>query len=171
MQHTEQHTELVIAHEQGEHQEMPHQHCPHCYRNAADRESAVTRAVQDAMQPAPRSTRAQEVWDEVYAVMFTPCSSPPGKLADAEIHFGGGTGPFHGLKLCGFAVWQRRGGGRTVTFPARQYVVSGERRSYALLRPADLRDAHDRQGQIRDLILGAYAAWEREQRKVARATR
>ena len=60
--------------------------------------------------------------------------TPVGKLADAEIHFIGGE--LDGLKLIGFAVWTRRGGnGRNVTFPARQYSVNGERRSFALLRP------------------------------------
>ena len=60
--------------------------------------------------------------------------NPPGKLADAELHFT--SGPLEGLKLIGFGVWGRRGGGRNVTFPARAYVVNGERRSFALLRPA-----------------------------------
>jgi len=47
--------------------------------------------------------------------------NPPGKLADAELHFTGG--PLDGLKLIGFAIWERRGGaGRNVTFPARQYT-------------------------------------------------
>jgi hypothetical protein len=33
-------------------------------------------------------------------------------------------------------AWERRGGeGRNVTFPARQYSINGERRSFALLRP------------------------------------
>ena len=60
--------------------------------------------------------------------------NPPGKLADAELHFT--NGPLEGLKLIGFSVWERRGGtGRNVTFPARQYSVNGERRSFALLRP------------------------------------
>jgi hypothetical protein len=60
--------------------------------------------------------------------------NPPGKLADAELHFT--DGPLAGLKLIGFAVWERRtGSGRNVTFPARQYSVNGERRSFALLRP------------------------------------
>ena len=46
-------------------------------------------------------------------------------------------GPLDGLKLIGFSIWERRGGGggRNVTFPARQYSVNGERRSFALLRP------------------------------------
>ena len=60
--------------------------------------------------------------------------NPQGKLADAELHFA--EGPLEGLKLLGFAVWERRdGNGRNVTFPARQYSVNGERRSFALLRP------------------------------------
>ena len=36
--------------------------------------------------------------------------NPPGKLADAELHFG--DGPLAGLKLIGFAIWERRSGGR-----------------------------------------------------------
>ena len=83
--------------------------------------------------------------------------NPPGKLADAELHFT--EGPLAGLKLIGFAVWERRSGnGRNVTFPARQYSVNGERRSFALLRPAaaDL-TAQDR---VRELILEAYAEFE-----------
>src|SRR5688572_9228305 len=44
-------------------------------------------------------------------------NNPPGKLADAELHFV--DAPLTGLKLIGFAVWERRtGGGRNVTFPA-----------------------------------------------------
>ena len=63
--------------------------------------------------------------------------NPPGKLADAEVVFEAEAGPLSGMKLIGFAVWERRDGGRNVTFPARQYSVNGERRSYALLRPAN----------------------------------
>src|SRR5437879_13562312 len=60
--------------------------------------------------------------------------NPPGKLADAELHFT--DGPLAGLKLIGFSVWERRGGsGCNVIFPARQYSVNGERRSFALLPP------------------------------------
>ena len=83
--------------------------------------------------------------------------NPPGKLADAELHFT--DGPLEGLKLIGFAVWERRGtsGGRNVTFPARQYSVNGERRSYALLRPIVDSTA---QSKIRDLILDAYQEYE-----------
>jgi hypothetical protein len=81
--------------------------------------------------------------------------NPPGKLADAELHFNGG--PLDGLKLIGFAIWERRTGGRNVTFPARQYSVNGERRSFALLRPIADATAQDR---IRELILDAYAEYE-----------
>jgi hypothetical protein len=77
--------------------------------------------------------------------------NPPGKLADVELQFSSGV--LEGLKLIGFAVWERRGGGRNVTFPARQYVVNGERRSFALLRPIADPAAQDR---IRDLILEVY---------------
>src|SRR5471030_2168479 len=52
--------------------------------------------------------------------------NPAGKLADAEIHFADGV--FAGLKLIGFALWERKNGGRNVTFPARQYSINGERR-------------------------------------------
>jgi hypothetical protein len=54
-------------------------------------------------------------------------SNPPGKLADAELHFTDGL--LDGLNLIGFSIWERRtGGGRNVMFPARQYaVVSGDR--------------------------------------------
>jgi hypothetical protein len=82
--------------------------------------------------------------------------NPPGKLADAELHFTEGV--LEGLKLIGFAVWERKSGnGRNVTFPARQYSVNGERRSFALLRPTADASAQDR---IRDLVLEAYAAHE-----------
>ena len=84
--------------------------------------------------------------------------NPPGKLADAEIHFA--DGPLEGLKLIGFSIWeQMRGGGgaRNVTFPARQYNVNGERRSFALLRPIVDTTA---QGKLRELILDAYTEWE-----------
>ena len=83
--------------------------------------------------------------------------NPPGKLADAELHFGGES-PLAGLKLIGFAIWERRGGaGRNVTFPARQYSVNGERRSFALLRPKQDVAA---QNNLRDTILAAYEEYE-----------
>jgi hypothetical protein len=92
-------------------------------------------------------------------VKITPTDrgNPPGKLADAELHFV--DGPLSGLKLIGFAIWERRGGapGRNVTFPSRQYSVNGERRSFALLRPiADVTS----QNRVRELILEAFQEYE-----------
>ena len=123
-------------------------------------------------------------------------NNPPGKLADAELHFtdtdeaktadSGWSTAAHaldGLKLIGFGIWERRGtarGGHTptcpalgslsrgcdcgadrpsrnVTFPARQYSVNGERRSFSLLRPIMDVTAQDR---IREVILEAYAEYE-----------
>lgn len=81
--------------------------------------------------------------------------NPAGKLADAELHFTGG--PLDGLKLIGFGVWERKNGGRNVTFPARQYSMNGERRSYALLRPITDQTAQE---ALRDLILESYKEHE-----------
>jgi hypothetical protein len=74
-------------------------------------------------------------------------STPPGKLADAELHFTGGE--LDGLKLIGFGVWERRIPNReverdghsmyhlNVTFPARTFTVHGEKRNFALVRAID----------------------------------
>jgi hypothetical protein len=83
--------------------------------------------------------------------------NPPGKLAEAELHFT--DGPLEGLKLIGFSIWERRSGGpgRNVTFPARQYSVNGERRTFALLRPViDVTS----QNKLRELILDAFQEYE-----------
>lgn len=82
--------------------------------------------------------------------------NPAGKLADAELHFTGGT--LEGLKLIGFGIWERKNGsGKNVTFPARQYAVNGERRSFALLRPIADNTAQER---VRAIILDAYRDFE-----------
>ena len=98
-------------------------------------------------------------------VKITPnaTGNPAGKLADAELHFTDGV--LDGLKLIGFAVWERRSGsGRNVTFPARQYSVNGERRSFALLRPVADAAAQER---VRELVLQAYAQYEETATDVA----
>jgi hypothetical protein len=100
---------------------------------------------------------AQE-WEDSVEVKITPNEKnhPPGKLADAELRFTEGV--LDGLKLIGFGVWERRtGNGRNVTFPARQYSVNGERRSFSLLRPITDASAQDR---VREAILEAYAEYE-----------
>lgn len=124
-------------------------------------------------------------------------NNPPGKLADAEIHFALPDLPeldtlsaitygkdqhaakaiqaaiamlrtLNGLRLIGFSIWERRtGGGRNVTFPARQYSVNGERRSFALLRPTTDAAAQDR---IREAILDAYAAYEEQATRANEST-
>jgi hypothetical protein len=96
---------------------------------------------------------------DTMTVKITPNDrgNPAGKLADAELHFGGGS-PLAGLKLIGFSIWERRGGtGRNVTFPARSYAINGERRSFALLRP--IVDA-TAQNAVREAILEAFAEYE-----------
>ena len=92
----------------------------------------------------------------VVKIMPNDKGTPSGKLADAEVHFT--DGELQGLRLLGFAVWERRTGvGRNVTFPARTYSVNGERRSFALLRPVT--DQHS-QERVRDLVLQAYSEYE-----------
>ena len=96
---------------------------------------------------------------DTITVKITPNDrgNPAGKLADAELHFGGAS-PLAGLKLIGFSIWERRGGsGRNVTFPARSYAVNGERRSFALLRPIVDTTA---QNAVREAILEAFAEYE-----------
>ena len=90
-------------------------------------------------------------------IKFSPNHSgnPTGKLADAEPHFG--EGPLDGLKLAGFAIWERRDGRRYVTLPTRKYSVNGERRSFALLRSTGEPAAQDR---LREAILEAYREHE-----------
>jgi hypothetical protein len=84
-------------------------------------------------------------------IVLNDRGTTPGKLAEAELHFTEGL--LAGLKLIGFIVWERRSGtGRNVTFPARQYSVNGERRSFALLRPAVDSTANN---AVRDAILEA----------------
>ena len=93
----------------------------------------------------------------VVKIMPNGKGGPTGKLADAEVHFT--DGEMAGLRLLGFAVWERRNGpGRNVTFPARTYSVNGERRSFALLRPVN--DSANSQHRVRDLVLQAYADFE-----------
>ena len=93
---------------------------------------------------------------QVMSVRILPntTGTPPGKLADAEVVFEAEAGPLTGLKLIGFSIWERRAGGRNVTFPARQYSVNGERRTFALLRPAN--GDVGTQEAIREAILDAY---------------
>jgi len=88
----------------------------------------------------------------VVKILPNESNTPPGKLADAELHFT--DGPMAGLKLVGFGVWERRNGnGRNVTFPARSYTVNGERRTFSLLRPAGEGTGPE---YVRELVLRAF---------------
>jgi hypothetical protein len=94
----------------------------------------------------------------VVKIMPREKGQPNGKLADAEVHFT--EGALEGLRLLGFAVWERKNGpGRNVTFPARAYSVNGERRSFSLLRPVN-DNSSNAQHAVRDLVLQAYAEFE-----------
>jgi hypothetical protein len=125
-----------------------------------------------AIRGCPKRSRASRRRNAVVVKITTnEKNAPQGKLADAEVHFTDGV--LAGLKLIGFAVWERRtGGGRNVTFPSRQYSVNGERRAFVLLRPA----AGDStaQDRLRELILQAYNEFEERaagERDVAHPTR
>lgn len=111
---------------------------------------------QTAAQTVPVTTHPFGIGEGYVRITANEHGNPPGKLADAELCFTSGI--LAGLKLIGFAIWERRGGGgRNVTFPARQYSVNGERRSFALLRPTE--DTHA-QETLRDLVLAAYDRYE-----------
>jgi hypothetical protein len=109
---------------------------------------------------AARSGRVEaQAKESAMTVKITPNDkgNPPGKVAEAELHFT--EGPLDGLKLIGFSIWEQRGGvgGYNVTFPARQYTVNGDRRSFALLRPIVDTTAQDK---VRELILQAFQEFE-----------
>ena len=118
------------------------------HANGASRRSGERVSVQGVGGEAPGTSMTVKI-------VANDKGNPPGKLADAELHFS--EGPLEGLKLIGFAIWERKTGtGRNVTFPARQYSVNGERRSFSLLRPVIDTTAQNR---VRDLILDAYAEY------------
>lgn len=95
-------------------------------------------------------------------IMPTTTGNPPGRVAEVEIHFTADSGSFTGLKLAGFAIWERRHDSRyQVTFPARQYAVNGERRSFALLRPSDPPNNGTGQERMKEDILDAWTEYQR----------
>jgi len=105
------------------------------------------------------SIRTEDQSSTSVSILFPADRNPPkGKLADAEVVFGSGHGPFSGTKLTGFSVWEGKHG-RYVSLPGRPFTVNGARRSYALLRPADP-SVQAPMDEIRRLILDAYSARE-----------
>jgi len=107
----------------------------------------------------PKATvRAHERIDhmppqEIAAIKIAPNRTrrPPGKVASAEIEFFGGV--LDGLRLVGFGIWTKQGGGHNVTLPARQYIVDSKPRTFALLQPQTDEGASLR---LRALILEAF---------------
>jgi hypothetical protein len=94
--------------------------------------------------------------ETIVKILLNENKAPARRLADAELHFRGGE--LDGLKLIGFAIWQRRDrNGCDVTFPSREFTVDGRRRRYSLLRAISDPTAQDR---VRDLVLRAYATYE-----------
>ena len=84
--------------------------------------------------------------------------NPPGKLADAELHFS--EGALDGLKLIGFAVWERRNGraatSRSRRASTRSTASAGASRCCVRSSTATRRTA------LRDLILEAYEEHEEQ---------
>src|SRR5687768_15962619 len=78
-------------------------------------------------QPLPSVSDPRQSWrttmskskGELVSVKIIPNEqgTPAGKLAEAEVVFEADAGPLSGMKLIGFTVWERRDGGRNVTFP------------------------------------------------------
>jgi hypothetical protein len=61
------------------------------------------------------TTMSKSKGEVVVSVSIIPNQqgSPAGKLADAEVMFEAASGPLSGMKLIGFAVWERRDGEET----------------------------------------------------------
>jgi len=93
---------------------------------------------------------------------------PPGKLADAELHWT--SGPLAGNCLIGFGVWEKRERPSeiSVTMPSRQFLSGGEKRTFKLFRlsnpnPAPPDDAP------RDVKDAYYGPWRNVVRLIAEA--
>lgn len=91
-------------------------------------------------------------------ILITPHTNPQGKIADAALEFEAGE-PLAGLRLIGFGIWRasRPAGEPVITFPARNYTVCGESRTFAIVRPAGT-GGPTAADAIRAAILDAYRA-------------
>src|SRR5580704_8332850 len=104
-------------------------------RSPASRRPARTSPTPSVWHPrcAWRSTPSKVTGDLVaVTISRNEHGSPAETLADADVIVHGEAGPLTELTVIGFAVWERRDGGRHVTFPARPYSLNGTRRSLAL---------------------------------------
>ena len=80
-------------------------------------------------------------------------NGPERLLCEAEIVFDD-EGPLAGMKFVGFSVWRGQEGELFVTFPARSFGVSGQRRFFDMLRPVDAGSTDPR--RVKDWILDEY---------------
>ena len=82
--------------------------------------------------------------------------NPPGKLADAELHFT--DGPLEGLKLIGFGIWERRIWQAEMSHSPPASTASTA--SAAASRSSGRSSTTTAQNRIRDLILDAFQEYE-----------
>lgn len=69
-------------------------------------------------------------------VQFVSRENGPERLVcEAEVVFE--DGPFKGMKLVGFSLWQSPEGGVFVTFPSRAFGAGSERKYFDYLRSAE----------------------------------
>lgn len=88
------------------------------------------------------------------SVKFRGVSQPPGKLAEAEIHFL--DGDLDGMRLMGLSVWERTAGELEVRFPKGH--ASGSSRSLLL---AQTNKHSGTQAALAAEILDGYREWAR----------
>ena len=82
-------------------------------------------------------------------------NGPERLLTEAEIILDE-DGPLAGMKFVGFSIWRGQEGEVFVTFPARSFGVSGERRFFDLLRAVDA--GSDAPKRVKDWIVQEYRA-------------
>jgi hypothetical protein len=82
-------------------------------------------------------------------------AGPERLLCEGEIVFNE-DGPLAGMKLVGFSLWRGQEGDVFVTFPARSFGVSGERRFFDLLRAVEPGSAEPK--RVKDWILDEWRA-------------
>jgi len=87
-------------------------------------------------------------------VQFVERDNGPERLmCEGEIVFDE-DGPLMGMKLVGFSVWRGQEGEAFVTFPARSFGVSGERRFFDLLRAVEAGSAEPK--RVKEWILSEW---------------
>ncbi len=88
-------------------------------------------------------------------VVFVERENGPERLqCEAEVVFGEEAGPFAGMKLVGFCVWQAPDSELYVTFPSRAFGAGSDRRYFDYLRSAEGEVADAR--RVKEWILAAF---------------